>query len=292
MKIIFQSLISGIKKVLCNWKIFLFYYLFLLLISSLLILPLLVAIIKEISHSWIAVDLLQKNNPTSFIEFLINNPSYLSILFPLVIFLSVIFLFYAIFTSGGALKIYSENKNSLKDFFYWASEFFPAILRGFLLVLPFYLLSMLLVSAIFQFRWRFLYERGLEKIYFITELLAILILIFLLNFSSMIFDYLRIDLIVNKHKKARNALLNAILFIFGNIKKTLLLFYSVSIIQLISLILLFGIERMIQFNKLDYIFITLITQLCIIVRIIGKLTKMSSEESLYIALEKDLIKEG
>lgn len=292
MKIIFQSLIAGIKKVLCNWKIFLFYYLFLLFISALLILPLLVAIIKEISYSLRADDLLYKNNPTSFIEVLINNPTYLVILIPLAIFLSIMFLFYATFSSGGALKIYSENKNSLKDFFYWGADFFPAILRGFLLMLPFYLLSIILVSAIFKFRWSFVYERGLEKTYFITELLAILVLIFLVNFSSMIFDYLRIDLIINKHKQARKALLNALLFIFGNVKKTLLLFYSVSIIQLMLLILLFGIERMLKFDKMNYIFIPIVSQLCIIVRIIGKLTKLSSEESLYVSLEKELIKEG
>lgn len=283
---IIQSIKEGLKKVFINWKVFLFYYIFIMLISLILILPILTALILEMSYSLKVNDLLKKIDPYYFFEVFTNNSYYLSVFFPLVILLSLIYLIYLLVSSGGALSIYSENKNSLKDFFYAGIEYFPAILRGFLLTLAFYILPIIIILSLFKFRWTYLYERGAEKAYFVTQIFGLILLIFLFNFSSMIFDYLRIDLIVEKHKKARKALLNSLLFIFGNLKKTLLLFYAISILQLIVLFLLWEIEKV--SNKIAFILAVIVVQISIIIRIIGKLMKLAAQQSLYLKMRENI----
>lgn len=283
-----NSFKKGIRLIFRIYKVFLFYYIFVSLIAALIIVPIVVIFIKDFASTITAESLIKNFNPVVMIEDMrSNHPGLMYHYWPYILIVFAFFVLGAILFSGGALSSYNMRKNSFTNFLIEAITHFGGIIRGFLLVIPLYVLTLVIFYLISLFRWKYIYEKGWEYAYYIIQLASFVILIFMLNFFSMLFDYLRIHLIINHERKALVGFKRAFSFVFSNLKKTIGLFYMISVAETLAILLFYVIKNMLNTRTLLTILLyALLAQFGIIIRILGRLTKYASQQALYQDLYK------
>ena len=283
-----DSFKKGIRLIFRIYKVFLLYYVFVSLIAALIIIPIVVIFIKDLAATITAESLIKNFNPVVIFENLRSNHSGLMYHYwPYLLIAIFAFIIGALLFSGGALSSYYMRKNSFTNFFIEAITHFGAIIRGFLYMIPVYFLALVIFYLISLFRWEYVYEKGWENIYYIVQLISVVILIFLLNFISMLFDYLRIHLIINHERKALIGFKRSFSFVFSYMKKTMGLFYLISFAELLAILLFYVLKNMLHtYTMFTILLYALIAQFGIIIRILGRLAKYASQQVLYQDLYK------
>lgn len=283
-----DALKKGLMLIFRSWKIFFIYYIFVALMALILILPASYTIIKDVGLTVKAGSLIKSFTPVTFIEIIVNNyPGLLKFYLPYMLIVLVLFIMGALFLSGGALSMYTMRKNSIVEYFTESIAYFGSILRGFLLMIPFYILAIVIFFLLSLLRREYIVEKGWEMTYYIVQIISLIVLLFLLNFVSMLFDYLRITIIASNEKKVFVGFKKAFSFVFSHSGKTLGLFYLISISEFIFIIIFLALKNLLATHTMFTILLyAVIAQLGIAVRIMGRLLTYASQQALYQNLNK------
>lgn len=204
---------------------------------------------------------------------------------PIVLILGLIYIIFRTFLAGGILATFniSEPKFSLKKFFGEAAGFFS---RFFLVML---------VSWLFFFGFLGLLNRGFSTIRysvaqssfseitpFALGLFFSSIILFLIFFFQMLFDYTRIQIVVEERTNVLVAIRDAIRFVFRHPGSTLALFYLLVLANLgVTLIYLLLKNLVPQSTSLGVLAAVLIQQIFIFAVIGIRCWLYASEINLY-----------
>lgn len=204
---------------------------------------------------------------------------------PVILILGLIYIIFRTFLAGGILSIFHTNGSgfSMKTFFGGAGAHFS---RFFLVML----LSWPLFFGVFPFLYR-----GLESIRnsaaqhsfseltpFYLGLLFSLIMLFLLLFLQMLFDYTRIQIVVEQRKNIFIAFQTAGRFIFNHLGSTLGLYFLLFLINCVVTFLYLLLQSVIpQSTFLGVISVFLSQQFFIYSLIFVRCWLYSSEMELY-----------
>ncbi len=204
---------------------------------------------------------------------------------PAILILGLIYIIFRTFLAGGILSIFHTNgsKFSLKKFFGGAGAHFP------------YFFLVMLFSWVFFFGVLGLLYRGFgsirntvaqnsisEVMPFYLGLLFSVILLFLLLFLQMLFDYTRILIVVEQRKNILDAVRDAFRFISRHLGSTLGLFYLLFLVNLGVTVLFLVLKNFIpQITAVEVIFVFLIQQLFVFTLIFIRCWLYAGELELY-----------
>jgi len=286
----FNALKNGIKVILRNWKVFFIYYVFILLIAYILILPADATILGAIAKSVKSDFLLKEFNLAIITEVLkIQFPGLTQIYRGIIPAVIIIVILIILFFAGGSLYAYIYNENDVKKFFSQSANYFWVIFKSALMILLCYIASVALFLLISKIKWALITEKGWEIAHYIITFLFLLILLFMMHFFTMLFDYVKICIVRMNQFKASAALRKAFSFVLHNLKDTLLLYYLIMILEILIIMLLFFINFLFfhAFSSMVGIIISFaIMQLMVIVRIIARLLRYSSQAIMFEVLKQ------
>jgi hypothetical protein len=204
---------------------------------------------------------------------------------PAILILGLIYITFRTFLAGGILSTFHQSKArfSPKKFFGAAGTHFFA----FFLVM--------LVSWVFYFGVLGILFRGFGSIrnsvaqYSISEitpftlgLIFSAILLFVLFFLQMLFDYARIQIIVEQKSRILLAVRDSFLFIVKHLGSTLALFYLLFFVNVFVTLIYLLLQSLIPQNSaLGVIFVFIIQQLFIFTIIFTRCWLYASEMELY-----------
>ena len=279
----------GLKNIVTNWKVFFIYYIIVLIVGFTLAMPLNYTIISEIAKSFTSNLIMESFNLASFLEVIVNvYPGiikYYSVLLVILFFMIILISF---FLSGGSLYSYINNENSVKKFFSEGINYYFMIMKAFFLILLCYAVSMVLFLIISKFRWSVIDKKGWEVAHYIILFFSVIFLVFLINFFTMLFDYVKIYIVRNKESKARVAFKEAFSLIWHNIGKTLFLYYIIIFVEIVILFLLILFRWIIQEHRISSIIIVIIiSQMMMGVRVIARLLRYSAQNIMFGELMKE-----
>ncbi|MFQ5739313.1 MAG: hypothetical protein ACE5JX_09890 [Acidobacteriota bacterium] len=152
-------------------------------------------------------------------------PALPRILFVSLLVGGILYLLLNVFMTGGLLSVLESRQErvSLKVFFGGCGEYFLPLLRVFLFSLPVYFLVAVFYLAVGRF-WSFWFRDSTEAWpVLITGWIRILVMLALVAVVTMIFDYVRIRLVTGGERRAFFALRKVVVWVGGNLRKTLML---------------------------------------------------------------------
>lgn len=204
---------------------------------------------------------------------------------PTILIFGLIYIIFRTFLAGGILSTFNQNESQffLKKFFGGAGFYFPQ----FFLVM--------LVSWVFFFGVLDFLNRGLASIRnsvaqnsfsevtpFYLGLIFSLILLFFLLLFQMLFDYTRIQIVVEQRKNIIVAVRDAFKFIFKHLGSTLGLFYLLFLVNFgVTLIYLLLKSFIPQSTAVGVISVFIIQQLFVFALIFIRCWLYASELELY-----------
>lgn len=238
---VFKSFIKGIKQVNSNKKMLITLYLFNFIFALIITVPLYSFLSSVLGKSLLANDLIEKFDVKVLVEFI---PQHINTLWP---FWSLLFLIVAIFfvlgsyLSGGIITRFkhAEQKQFLAQFFQGCGAYFLRFLRLMLISLIFYgivIIISLLIWLIIGF-----ISGNNALIYIIPGL----ILLFLILFTNMLFDYAKIKTVAEDRKGMFRTAFSTLKFVFHHLGKILGLYYLIFLVAVILIIILLFIKDLI-----------------------------------------------
>jgi hypothetical protein len=204
---------------------------------------------------------------------------------PAILILGLIYIIFRTFLAGGILSTFNQSdvSFSLKKFFGSAGVYFPS----FFLVM--------LLSWVFYFGVLGILYRGLGSIRnsvaqnslseitpFYLGLFFSAILLFAIFFLQMLFDYTRIQIVVEQRNKILSAVRNALMFIVKHPGSTLALFYLLFFVNILVTLVFLLIQSLIPQNTTwSVISVFIIQQIFIFAIIYMRCWLYASEMELY-----------
>lgn len=278
----------GFNNILAIWKVFVIYYIFLLIIGFSLTMPLNYTVISEMAKSYRSNLMMESFDLASFVEVIINvYPGVIKYYSASLIVLVFIIILASFFLSGGVLSSYINKENSVRKFFSEGIKYYFSIMKAFFLILLCYVMSIVLFLLISKFRRVVIDERGWEVAHYIILLFSVILLVFFVNFFAMLFDYIKIYIVRNNVSKARIAFKEVFSLIWHNLGKTLFLYYIIIFIEIVILFLLILSRSIIQEHSISSIIIVIIiSQMMMVVRIITRLLRYSAQNIMFGELMK------
>lgn len=204
---------------------------------------------------------------------------------PAVLILGIIYVTFRTFLAGGILTAFNQSHDrfSLKKFFEGAGVHFFSFFLVMLLSWVFYF-GMLgtLRSGLDSLRNSVAQHSFSEITPFYLGIFFSMILLFVLFLFQMLFDYTRIQIVVEQRKDVLVAARNALLFIVKHPGSTLVLFYLLLLVNVLVTLLFLMIQSLIPQNTvLNVMLIFLIQQLFIFAIIFMRCWLYGSEMELY-----------
>lgn len=255
--VIWSSFESGIKKVWENKLLALILFGFKLFFSIIILIPAYYMFTKTFSFSPLSVNFLKGYDFNLLVDFLSHWSKGINLY--LVYFLTIVLIsaFSYIFFSGGlwgalyqSLREGKQKFNGEK-FFGDCGRYFGSFLKIFFFIIIVYILAFFFALLIFSL----IHTLAGKELSFVSRILILilelLILAILFMWVGMWSNYLRIYRIFFEEKKPISLLKSSLRFIFSNFGKTILLYYLLSAILLGTLIVYFGLNKVLHFMPGD-----------------------------------------
>ncbi len=274
---------KGLRVTLTSGKMITFLYLFVLLLALIISIPFFITLKNAINFSMSVYPLLHGFDYTSYEDFIRTSGKILKPFVPIGIWVSILYLIFSIFFSGGIIDlIYNNKKFSLKEFLFACGDYFLSFLRLALIVIPIQLLLVViiyfpLVAILVSMSDTAETEAGL----FYTFVTGAAVHLVLSGFILVIADYAKILMVANKSKKAFVSFWLAIKFFFVKIIKVIGLYVLLLIFPAVLIVayLLFS-ESLFIHSKITFLIVVLVQQIFIWLRIFVKIWFLGSETFL------------
>jgi len=249
---ILNSFITGIKNVWSNKFLIGMMFLFKLLFSVILLAPLYLMFSASFGANVKASNLLRGLDFSLLIDFIYHWRQTLSIYFLMFILVSFLVIVVFIFLSGGFWGILRDETKQkerglkIERFFGYCPKYFWGMFKIALLSVGFYLVAFFLFLfflAIFNS------VAGKGSLFEITSwrvIAKISILAFLFFLVNMIGDYLKIFYIQNFEERFWGLVRKAFRFLLTNFFKTLSLYYLLSFVLVLAILLYFGMDKVME----------------------------------------------
>ncbi len=204
---------------------------------------------------------------------------------PAVLVFGVIYIIFRTFLAGGILSIFNQKDAdfSLKKFFGGAGvHFFPFFLVMFLSWVLYFGVLGTLYRGLGSIRDTVAQNSFSEITPFYLGLFFSMILLFVLFLMQMLFDYTRIQIVVEQRKNILRALRDAMEFIIRHPGSTLALFYLLFLVNVLVTLVYVMIQSLIPQNTaLNVILVFLIQQSFIFAIIFMRCWLYAGEMELY-----------
>jgi hypothetical protein len=255
--VIWKAFKDGLAKVWENKILVLILFLFKLFFAFSLLIPAYYMFNRTFSFSPSSGNFLKGYDFSLLVDFLIYWNRSIDLYRALFLFAVLICVIGYIFLSGGLWSALFQNLREGKQgfrgekFFGDCGKYFWSFLKIFIFICIIYLLAFLLGMLLFS-----LIQSIAGKELSVTGHILILIaglIIFLILFMwvDMWGDYLRIYRVTSEETKLRTFLRPSLWFIFRNLRRTVLLYYLLSIILLGTLAVYFGLNRALHLQAAD-----------------------------------------
>jgi len=279
---IWNALWVGLRKVNCNKKMWFILFGIQFIFALILLLPLRSQLDKLIGHSLSGQEVLQGIGANVFFEFITHHSQTVSLEFTLLLVVGLIYLVMSIFLNGGILGIFTKENNAFSaiQFFGSAGQYFGRFLRLFLFSVVFIFIVFFIDKGFAALFTRI--SGDSESYQFTFRMLRILILLFLIFFINMTFDYAKIRTVFQKRRDMLRTGLRAWSFVFQNLGKTLGLYYIVVALGLLFFVLYTVLGKFISVStSLGILLLFLWQQAYALGRIWVRLFFFSSQVTLY-----------
>jgi hypothetical protein len=286
---VLNSFLSGIKNVWSNKFLIGIMFLFKLVFSLILLAPLYLMFSASFGANLKASNLLRWLDFSLLIDFIYHWKQTLSIYFLMFFLISFLVIIIFIFFSGGFWGVLrdqakkKEGNQRIEKFFGYCAKYFWGMFKITLLLLAFYLIAIFLFLF---FLTIFNSVAGKGSFLEITSwrvIVRVLIFAFLFFLVNMVGDYLRIFYIQNFGERFLVSVKRAFRFLLTNLFNVLVLYYLLSFVLVLAILLYFGIDKMmggIPKTSFFILLIFLIQQISSLFRAFYRLVYYSSQIAL------------
>jgi hypothetical protein len=283
-----NSLSIGARNLLRFKRMWFLLWLLNFVFALVLTAPLAALLSSSLGHSKLGSELLGSLDVQWIAEFLYGSHGYPSTqALPGIALLIIASLPLAVFLAGGALwlLVNQATKYSPQRFFEGCGKFFWRFLRLFLISLLFYglvlILNRFLVSIADQIWGEGIVETPLVYFGWVRRLIVLLLLLFV----NMVFDYAKIRVVAEDIRGSFRAAFWSLRFCWRNLRATFGPFCAVAAIGLLFLILYLGLSQLTGRTSMPAIVaVFVIMQLYVLSRVWLRLEFWSSETEIYRAL--------
>jgi len=210
-----------------------------------------------------------------------------------VVLLSLVFMIINTFFSGGLLEIYNSNERSytMKEFFNGCGNYFFRFFRLMIFTVILYLVFVFWVRGLLDSLQSILTENSkTERLVVILGFVKDFIMIFLIFFIGMLFDYAKIKTVIEKGRWMFLETLKSAGFIFSNFFKVIGLYYLLAIMGLLFIVLYWVGHTYIPQETLWMIVVMIVVQqFYIMINIWVRFTLLGSEMAFY---KGNVLREG
>ena len=252
------------------------------LFTLILLIPLRSEVNKMIGHSLIGQEVLEGNGANVFFEFLAHHTETVSLELKLLFVVGLIYLLTSIFLNGGIIGCFikEDNEYSASLFFGNSGKYFGRFFRLFLLSIPFLIIAFFISKGINSLIKEI--SPDSEPIQVTAKVVGYIVLLFLVFFINMVFDYAKIRTVFQERRSMIMATLRSIGFVLKYPGKTLGLYYLIVLVGFGFFIIYLIVKRFIPASTSVGILLFLLwQQLYALGRIWVKLLFLSSETRLY-----------
>lgn len=297
---ILNSFTIGIKNVWSNKFLIGIMFLFKLLFSVILLVPLYLMFSASFGANVKASDLLRGFDFSLLVDFIYHWRQTLSIYFLMLFLVSFLTIMIFIFFSGGFWGILrdqskkKEGNSKIERFFGYCANFFWGMFKIALVLLVFYLIAIFLFLFFLSI---FNSVAGKGSFFEITSwrvVAKISILVFLFFLVNMIGDYLRIFYIENLEERFLVSVKRAFRFLLTNVFKALGLYYLLSLFLVLAVLLYFEMDKVMEGipkTSFSILLIFLVQQISSLFRAFWRLVYYSSQIALVdrLSMEKETL---
>ena len=237
---IWKLFIKGINRVIHNKKMWLLLFGLQFLLSVILILPLKSQLGQMFDHSLMGQEILQGIGANAFFEFITFHWQSVSLGLVLLVIFGLVYLCLSIFLNGGILGVFIREDESFSANLFFGSSglYFYRFLRLFIFSLGFIVVVLFIDSGLGRlFHW---IAGDFEPLQMGFRILRIFILLFLVFFIKMVFDYAKIRTVLLERQDMFKTGLRSWGFVFQHMGKALGLFYIVASSGLILFLIYTG----------------------------------------------------
>jgi hypothetical protein len=212
-----------------------------LLTAILLTIPFRALMQSFFGDSLMTEKILQGFDYDAFVDFMKESHSGFEAIWASILWFGLFYLVFNAFLAGGILGVFQEKekRSTFQRFFAYCATYFGRFLRLLMFSVVFFLVVIALNAALSALVSAITENAQTEVPSVIWKLVQYLVVFLLLCFVNMIFDYAKIQTVVEGNRKMVRTTLGAIRFIFRHPGKSLGLFYFLVFIAiLISVIYL------------------------------------------------------
>ena len=278
---------NGLSTAWKDKKMLFWLYGFNLLFAYLMTVPLSVLLTNALDKTTAADKVLQSFDFTTFTTIMDHYGKGVS-LGRIIITFGILYLIVNIFFAGGILKTFVEEKKfKLIEFLNGCVIYFKRFLKLALISFLFFVAAVLIYLLISELFSLFTDTSTTEHFPIIAFVIEILILGLLLAIINMLFDYVKIMIVVNDFYAMFRTVKLAIVFVMTNLRKTIGLYFSYLFTVFLFLTIYLFVESFISVSGwLTILIFFLWTQLFVISRIWLRLSFFAGQYSFYHFSEK------
>jgi hypothetical protein len=287
MMTVFIALFSGVRQVLAMKRVVLIFFLSNLLLALLMILPVFGLVNGSLSQSLFGRRLTSRFEVFWLEDFIYQHGDALASLLPLWLAGAVLYLLIQLFLTGGALGVFSAGEPLIMRKF-WSRTYnhFSILLRLLLFSLPFYgLVLVVYVVVSSSLTDDMTRTSASEKPIVLINWSLYAVLFFILSLVNVGFDYAKVKAVADRRGGAVRESWSALKFVMRNKRKSLGLYYTVLLLQVIVALLgVYVVGLLPQPSLLLVALVFVVQELFVLLRIAVKLVSYSSETALYNSL--------
>lgn len=231
-----RSYFVGFKHVVKQHKMWLILYFVQFLFAGLILLPLRAQFEKLLSHRSIGEEIVNGLGAHFYIEFFNHFKQIISSEMTLLLVGGFIYLASTIFFNGGIYSILLRDEPfSAKEFFGNSGAYFGRFIRLFLISIPFFIAALIIDALLGSwFKW---IGGDSEPTRVLLWIVGKVILLVLIGYISMVFDYAKIRTVFQERKDMWKTVFRAFGFTFQNFSKTVGLYLFLTVTALIIFLL-------------------------------------------------------
>jgi len=287
MTVVLAALRTGLTLVARHKRLIVPFYLTNLLFGLLITLPLGALLDEFVGGSLVRERLGQTMDYDLLVEFLFKNGKALASLQGLILVVPGVYWLLALFLSGGAMVVYTNDTYRPNLFWGASAEHFAPFARLALWSLPLLalLFSLRFLEPLFQ-RLIFGSDPYEYVLYWGAWIKMGLGYLGLLLFG-IVFDYARLNLVITGDRKARRALWRALVFAARSPGRTFALAFILIATGWLALAIYYPLSTALSApNWFVVVALFVLQQLYILIRLVLRLTYYSSQLTLYCSLAK------
>jgi hypothetical protein len=274
---------AGVRQVLRHPGILILFYLCNLTAALVLIAPAAAALSGVLGHSLEGDRQFENLDPAWIIEALRRvDYSPLQAAPPLIAAVAGVYFLLNIYLAGGAIAVFIKPRDT---FFGAGSRYFLRFLRLALWSAPLYAAVLALNAGLAKLISRFADNSMVEAPWVVLGWARALLVLLLLLFVNMIFDYAKVIVVAEGRRSALFAAIDAVRFIGYCFGATTAIFYAGQLIGLLVLAVYHGLAELIPQNSMVLLAVVfLVRQASVLARFFVRLFVWSAEVHYYDAM--------